>query len=171
MQRTIAALILSLVVLVSCSRKPTAQAGIITLENLKNVAPWTQSTNYGDWQRLEFVACKIQKMDTEQVASLLDQYTQEIGKDDSVPYLLFRVIFDVPTNSVAPPKYFKIWRGIEFAKNSDATFNISWPIEWDGSSPHLMNGNFGSHDNAVYVPSEEYRYFLGLYPFRKLKCQ
>jgi hypothetical protein len=175
------------VVCLGCSSGST-----IPLEKrLEKLEPWRSSTKYRGWADLRAAACKLQSMKPNEVVGALDRYYTNViprpagpsdfigrlpghsrssSEIDSVPYLLLRMAFDVPTNATEAPKCFKLWRGIESAgTNLDGTFNVAWPIAWGKNGPFLLRANWGFSGAEPYRASDEYRYFLARYPFRKLK--
>jgi hypothetical protein len=156
---------------IGCSRKDD-----LTLDQLMERIPsWSDSTNYAGWDEVYVAAKKMQTLSSGEVVHALERFStspnrSQIDGDAAIPYLLFRVAFDVSTNSVERPEYFKVWRGVESATNSDGTYNISWPVGWRNDRiPFLMQANRGAVDNAPYNLVEEYKHFEALYPWRKFE--
>jgi hypothetical protein len=90
-----------------------------------------------------------------------------IGEDAKL-FLLMRVVFALPEHAPSRPRFYP-WHENHTDINPDDTVNVSWPITWTNGRPELMSGDPGIQGVVdLYLPAEEYSYFLRHYPMRDL---
>jgi len=89
-------------------------------------------------------------------------------ESESKPFLLMRVLFDLPEIAGEQSRLiFKGWTNWP-AATADGNVNLSWPISWRSGSPELIASYSGS-EGKPYDAVGEYRYFRKNFPYRPLE--
>jgi hypothetical protein len=100
--------------------------------------------------------------------------SEELGKldktieEDTKIFLLMRVLFNLPEHATSRPRFYP-WHENHTDLDSNGTVNVAWPITWKSGNPQLVTGETGIQGVVdLYLPAEEYDYFLRHYPMREL---
>lgn len=150
-------------------------------EALLKVDPWPggDSTNYSEanWKQLCFIAGVIQKADPRTVSSALREYqaaktgsSPEQEDYDSKPFLLMRIVFDLPERASEDPHWSSIghWTTMRTELNDDGTINRAWPIVWNNGNPRLVVGDVGTQSFYRYSADAEFLFYKDKFRFRDL---
>jgi hypothetical protein len=90
-----------------------------------------------------------------------------IEKDGKI-FLLMRAVFSLPESATSRPRFYP-WHENHTEENPDGTVNVAWPLSWKSGSPRLVSGETEIQGVInLYLPAEEYNYFLRHYPMRML---
>ena len=175
---------LALAVLVaSCSRQnpaPQKDKRQFLLTELASIEPWRADGIYprGAWSKSIEVAKEFQAADPELVAAVLEEFVRSTAwvlsgppghdyEEDSKPFLLFRLMFELPQTNIpsSRSRFFKGWRPVALSTNDPPA--QTWPVFWTNGQPYLAASWQGS-SGRDYAVAEEYRFFLRSFPFRNL---
>jgi len=146
------------------------------IERLRSLPPWQSQADFTaqDWQQYVDVAQLIQSTDPDTVAAALDEFVRQ-GlqeefrgyEEESKPFLLMRVIFELPERAnVNERQSFKGWSNWPAADENNQV-NLSWPVSWEGGRPRLLD-TYQESMGLPYAAGAEYRFLLKKYPYRKL---
>jgi hypothetical protein len=139
---------------------------------ISSIEPWRADGRYSGkaWSRAIKVAQILQHSDPEIIGEGLDDFINcslTVGghgdyEDNSKPFLLLRVMFELPqTNSVAPEVAgFRVWR-----YSGTNVPSASWPISWTNGKPFLSDPWQGSYGRP-YAARAEYDYLRKKYALR-----
>jgi hypothetical protein len=142
---------------------------------LDSLRPWTRRSDFteADWQDYIRVGRAVQQADPQVVeeALVLTRTDQETSLDyttQSRPFLLMRVVFDLPES--APPEERAIYKGWTNWPKPDAQgkVSLSWPISWRSGKPELLASYEGS-EGKPYGAVPEYRHLRSKYSLRDLR--
>lgn len=147
------------------------------LTDLKRLKPWGTKNDFNvkDWGAYTKTAIKFQKASKDEVLRTLGRFmkfsknaNQENYEEDSKPFILMRVIFDLPQEiAVEERKSFKGWINWPL-EDSNGNVDYSWPIQWDNGVPMFVSSYEGS-EGKLYEAILEYEYLLNHYPFRNFE--
>jgi len=145
------------------------------VEQIASLDPWRSNGKYTEasWKKMAETAYAVQGSDPAGVSRALESFVRsnafvlhEDYEEESKPFLLLRMVFDLPETNVVSsnPKGFKAWR---YWGNGGAVPPPSWPVGWSSGKPYLICGWGGSMGRS-YGAAAEYQYFLRTFPFRDL---
>lgn len=145
------------------------------VEDIKKIEPWRQSKDYSeaDWAYLKQVALRVQKSKESVVETALDAFMKEVANEpyngdfesDSKPYLLMRVVFNLPEDVPATEVFsFKGWdNSMQMILGSRV--NLAWPLTWKSGGPKLLARYEGS-SGRPYGARAEYVFMKKKFNFR-----
>jgi hypothetical protein len=141
---------------------------------LGKIEPWTESASYSEagWRHLIKTARAFQKADPKLASEALENHAQKhsgdpnrLAVEQGKLFLLMRMVFEVPEN--APQRIpSATWHRGQSDINPDGTFNLAWPLTFQGGNPRLLSGRQGSP--GPYSARNEYSYMRYQYEPRDL---
>ena len=182
-------LALALLLTSGCNRNksPSPSIGDI-VELIDKLEPWTADGRYSPagWRRIIATAKVLQACDTNTVALGLSRFFNEKRshnyqgsyEEDSKPFLLLRIIFDLPERAPTNRLFaFNSWdrtqrlpQGLYSGFNEDGTVNLAWPIVWKSGDACLADAYIGS-SGPLYNAAAEYMYMYSQFALRKLESR
>jgi hypothetical protein len=137
---------------------------------------WSRSFDFtdADWQNYIRIAQIVQQTDPQIVETALDLFVKAAVREsfrgytsESKPFLLMRVIFDLPEAAPAEERWlYKGWTNWP-QPDAQGKVNLAWPISWRSGWPKLLACYEGSEGHP-YAAVAEYRHLRAAYPFRAL---
>jgi hypothetical protein len=143
---------------------------------VRNIEPWTASTNYtaAGWNHLVKTARVFQQSTPRLAEEALDAHFKDAARnpvqlsaEQAKVFLLLRMMFDLPED--APPEQrfsFADWTRARTDVNPDGTVNLAWPLRTTGGAPRLVAGCEGTAGN--YSAKEEFAFLRYRFPNRDL---
>jgi len=152
---------------------PANAQELLTL--LQSVAPWRDANAYptAEVRQLLHVAKVFQSSDPTNVETALTLFATRSRSnrreyDESKPFLMLRVVFELPDSAPASLRFVSGWEGKDGDVNRDGTVNLGWPLRWHWNHPRVTDSYMGFH-GFVYDPAAEYKFLLKNFRPRKLK--
>ena len=146
------------------------------VNQLRALPPWRAESDFTDedWSKYIALAQRLQSVDSGVVEAGVGEFVRQSlqepyqGYDSqSKPFLLMRVLFDIPERAPAANHFsFKGWTNWP-APDANNQVNLSWPVSWQTGKPQLLDRYDGSMGRP-YAAADEYRYLLQTFPYRKL---
>lgn len=142
---------------------------------LHNLKAWGSQYEFNeeDWENYKKTA-KIMQKNKSCIVQVFEQFMNETlllpfsSEEESKLFLLLRIIFDLPElDDVKDFRPFKGWVNWPDYTNENKV-NLSWPLRWKDNKPQLI-ANYEGSMGLPYQALDEYNYFLGKYPFRKIE--
>jgi hypothetical protein len=138
--------------------------------------PWSKRADFtaADWRAYVRVARLAQNTDPQVLDDALDLFIRTAVQEpftgstsESKPFLLLRVMFDLPES--APAESRRIYKGwINWPPpDREGRVSLAWPIAWRSGQPELMASYEGS-EGQPYRAAAEYRHFRTAYRYRVL---
>lgn len=144
---------------------------------LDSLRPWTRNPYFStdEWGDYKNAAKVLKRTDSETVVMALSEFIKRsiqkkyLGyEDESKPFILMRVLFDLPDRiDIDKYRYFKGWNNWP-AVSKEGKINSSWPVDWSGYKPKLIAAYDGSM-GLPYAAAEEYSWFRQHFPFRNFQ--
>ncbi len=142
-----------------------------------SLAPWRSRDGDLDdreWANYVNVARSVQQTSPEVVKDALAQFMRDANaarfegyEISSKPFLLMRVVFDLPESAPeSSRRSFKGWTNWP-APDDSGNVSLSWPVSWSTGQPRLVADYTGS-EGKPYAAVEEYHYLLNHFVYRKL---
>lgn len=141
-----------------------------------SVRPWSSEATYGpaDWDRIIKIARIFQNLHEETITNALDRFSFQIKKnfqgdylEDSKPFLLLRVMFELPENAPRSERTGGGWVTFNSDINSDGSVNQNWPISWKNGKPSMVSRYLG-YQGIPYNPKLDYLKLNGRFKKRML---
>jgi len=143
---------------------------------LGSLRSWSQRDAFtrDDWEAYRKVAKIVQETDPHIVEEALNQFVRDAVQEpftgyesESKPFLLMRVVFDLP--EVSPQQSRLLFKGWVNWPQPDVQGNVSlaWPLSWQGGGGEMVAPYQGS-EGKPYDAAAEYRYFRSNFPYRRL---
>jgi hypothetical protein len=163
------------------------------IEKLEGLEPWESGTySQSGWDRLVALAQLVQRTDPNEVSAALDAFLQRHHQqrepwEETKPYLLLRVVFDLPEDApAAKVRYFDgfLTHRLNVVAGQRSTnpllmfdqrfsivagqrrVNLAWPITWGGGRPRLLAVAIASI--RPYKAVDEFKYFQSHFSMRNL---
>ena len=137
---------------------------------------WSNATGFtkDNWRDYIQVAQRVQQTEPQLVENALDVFIKEAVREpftgytsESKPFLLMRVVFDLPESVPAAARViFKDWVNWP-APDAEGNVSLAWPISWQTGQPQLVASYEGS-EGKPYAAAAEYRHLRANYPPRTL---
>jgi hypothetical protein len=126
-----------------------------------------------EWQQLEQVATDLRATPDAEVVAALEQFLRWsaqqprlVADQESGPFLLLRVLFDLPEQAPASERIiYKGWANWPPA-DPRGSVNLAWPLRWNSGSPSLIALYEGS-DGRPYDCVAEFESFRARFPYRQ----
>ncbi len=144
---------------------------------LDALRPWTGRGDFtdADWRGYVDAARAVQQTEPAVVEAALDAFVAGWAGDtaleytrDSKPFLLMRVVFDLPEAAVvAARRSFKGWVNWP-APDAQGQVSLAWPLTWRGGAPAL-SASYEGVEGGPYDAAAEYRFLRATWPFRALQ--
>ena len=143
---------------------------------LRSLAPWSdRNFSPSEWAQYQRVAALFTKASPDVVKTALSQFVLEAmaaddhgDEDESKPFILMRVLFDLPDRAdAAELKSFKGWTNWP-GPDAASKVNLGWPVRWSAGKPRLEATYEGSM-GLPYAAAEEYDWLLQHRSFRDLE--
>ena len=143
---------------------------------LEALRPWTDREAFGeaDWRGYVDAARAVQRAEPAVVEAALDAFVAGWAGDtalnyarDSKPFLLMRVVFDLPeAAAVGARRSFRGWVNWP-APDALGQVSLAWPLTWRGGTPAL-SASYEGVEGGPYDAVGEYRFLRARWPFREL---
>jgi len=144
------------------------------VNDLRVLKPWGNAHDFTseDWQSYIEVAKRIKHTEEEltgnAIEAFIEQSSQDAGNTDfeeSKPFLLLRVLFELPESAPASEGFsYKGWTNWP-SPDQAGNVSLAWPISWVSGKPILVSDYEGA-EGKPYAGKSEFEFLRASYPYR-----